>query len=151
MDTALPQKFPFILDRNLAKANCTGNRVCTSCDIVVLVCWLCSSATKRGSKLHARASVAVRGKKIIIFLPFSGGFFNILLLGGLLLRLGLLFLPDFWFPAPFDGFAPGGAGAVGAASFSAVLGLVLIAAEDNEAKEVFVGLFLGLAALVVCG
>ena len=37
MDTALPQKFPFILDRNLAKANCTGNRVCTSCDTVVLV------------------------------------------------------------------------------------------------------------------
>ena len=36
MDTALPQKFSFILDRNLAKANCTGNRVCTSCDIVVL-------------------------------------------------------------------------------------------------------------------
>ena len=36
MDTALTQKFPFILDRNLAKANCTGNRVCTSCDIVVL-------------------------------------------------------------------------------------------------------------------
>ena len=35
MDTALPQKFPFILDRNLAKANCTGNRVCSSCDIVV--------------------------------------------------------------------------------------------------------------------
>ena len=36
MDTALVQKFPFILDRNLAKANCTENRVCTSCDIVVL-------------------------------------------------------------------------------------------------------------------
>ena len=36
MDTALPQKFPFILDRNLAKANCAGNRFCTSCDIVVL-------------------------------------------------------------------------------------------------------------------
>ena len=36
MDTALTQKFPFILDRNLAKANCTENRVCTSCDIVVL-------------------------------------------------------------------------------------------------------------------
>ena len=35
MDTALPQKFPFILDRNLAKANCTENRVCTSYDIVV--------------------------------------------------------------------------------------------------------------------
>ena len=29
-------RFPFILDRNLAKANCTGNRVCTPCDIVVL-------------------------------------------------------------------------------------------------------------------
>ena len=36
MDTALPQKFPFNLDRNLAKANCTGNRVCTSCVTVVL-------------------------------------------------------------------------------------------------------------------
>ena len=36
MDTALTQKFPFILDRNLAKANCTGNHVCTSCDTVVL-------------------------------------------------------------------------------------------------------------------
>ena len=37
MDTALTQKFPFILDRNLAKANCAENKVCTSCDIVVLV------------------------------------------------------------------------------------------------------------------
>ena len=36
MDTTLAQKFPFILDRNLAKANCTGNQVCTSCDTVVL-------------------------------------------------------------------------------------------------------------------
>ena len=36
MDTALPQKFSFILDRNLAKTNCTGNWVCTSCDTVVL-------------------------------------------------------------------------------------------------------------------
>ena len=36
MDTALPQKIPFILDRNLAKANCTENHVCTSCDTVVL-------------------------------------------------------------------------------------------------------------------
>ena len=36
MDKALLQKFPFILDRNLAKANCTVNRVCTSCDTVVL-------------------------------------------------------------------------------------------------------------------
>ena len=36
MDTALPQKYLFILDRNLAKANCTEDRVCTSCDKVVL-------------------------------------------------------------------------------------------------------------------
>ena len=36
MDTALPQKFPFILDRNLAKANCTEDRVCTSCDKEIL-------------------------------------------------------------------------------------------------------------------
>ena len=36
MDTALTQKFPFILDSNLAKVNCTENHVCTSCDIVVL-------------------------------------------------------------------------------------------------------------------
>ena len=36
MDTTLPQKISFILDRNLAKANCTGNHVCTYCDKVVL-------------------------------------------------------------------------------------------------------------------
>ena len=36
MDTALPQKFYFILDRNLAKANCIEIYVCTSCDKVVL-------------------------------------------------------------------------------------------------------------------
>ena len=36
MDTAFSQKIPFILDRNLAKANCTEDRVCTSCDKVVL-------------------------------------------------------------------------------------------------------------------
>ena len=36
MYTALTQKFPFILDRNLAKANGTENHVCTSCDTVVL-------------------------------------------------------------------------------------------------------------------
>ena len=36
MDTALPQIFLFVLDRNLAKANYTGNHVCTSCDRVVL-------------------------------------------------------------------------------------------------------------------
>ena len=36
MDTVLPQKFTFNLDKNLAKANCTENHVCTSCDTVVI-------------------------------------------------------------------------------------------------------------------
>ena len=36
MNTAVPPKFSFILDRNLAEANCTENQVCTSCDTVVL-------------------------------------------------------------------------------------------------------------------
>ena len=36
METALAQKFSFILDSNLAKADCTENHVCTSCDRVVL-------------------------------------------------------------------------------------------------------------------
>ena len=36
MDTSLTQKFPFILDRNLAKAKCTGNHICTSCDKAIL-------------------------------------------------------------------------------------------------------------------
>ena len=34
-DTGIVLKIPFILDRNLAKANCTENRVCTSCNTVV--------------------------------------------------------------------------------------------------------------------
>ena len=34
MDMVLPQKFLFILDTNLAKANCTENLVSTSCDTV---------------------------------------------------------------------------------------------------------------------
>ena len=36
MDTALTQKIPFILDRNLAKANCRENHVYTFCDTVAL-------------------------------------------------------------------------------------------------------------------
>ena len=36
MDTALRQKFSFILDRNLAKANYAEKRVYASCDEVVL-------------------------------------------------------------------------------------------------------------------
>ena len=54
MDTALTQKFPFILDRNLAKANCTENRVCTSCDTVVLdfeLIWLQRVAAEKTPRL----------------------------------------------------------------------------------------------------
>ena len=50
MDTALPEKFPFILIRNLAKANCTGNRVCTSCDTVVLALLIKKSCSDKKSK-----------------------------------------------------------------------------------------------------
>ena len=35
-DTGTVLKIPFILDRNLAKANCTEDRVCMSCNKVVL-------------------------------------------------------------------------------------------------------------------
>ena len=87
MDTALPQKFPFILDRNLAKANCTGNRVCTSCDTVVLglgkLCpmgchtewrslvskitfegrWLRVDGKKGGEGNHRRCLVEVQGRE----------------------------------------------------------------------------------------
>ena len=48
METALPQKFLFILDTNLAKANCTENQVCTSCDIVVLT--QCLKTRKRADQ-----------------------------------------------------------------------------------------------------
>ena len=40
MILALYYIFPFILDRNLPKANCTGNRVCTPCDTVVFGSYL---------------------------------------------------------------------------------------------------------------
>ena len=52
MDTALQQNFPFILDRNFAKANCTGNRVCTSCDTVVLECVLECYASNKSYNKH---------------------------------------------------------------------------------------------------
>ena len=35
-DTGTVLKIPFILDRNLAKANCAENQVCTSCNTVIL-------------------------------------------------------------------------------------------------------------------
>ena len=57
MDTALPQKIPFILDRNLAKANCTGNRVCTSCDIVVLDCVLKHHLVRQNRNYHNTVKV----------------------------------------------------------------------------------------------
>ena len=52
MDTALPQKFTFILDRNLAKANCTRNNVCTFCDKVVLDIDLNKKNKKIKKKVH---------------------------------------------------------------------------------------------------
>ena len=51
MDTALPQKISFILDRNLAKANCTENHVCTSCDKVVLGSYL---NNQRGARMDVK-------------------------------------------------------------------------------------------------
>ena len=54
MDTALPQKLPFILDRNLAKANCTGNRVCTSYDIVVLAYDNFAEVFEHGENCHEK-------------------------------------------------------------------------------------------------
>ena len=53
MDTALPQIFPIILDRNLAKANCIGNRVCTSCDIVVLAQNIKNTTLQPSENLYA--------------------------------------------------------------------------------------------------
>ena len=55
MDTAFTQKFPFILDRNLTKANCTGNHVCTSCDTVVLVTALYNILSALPSETRERA------------------------------------------------------------------------------------------------
>ena len=55
MDTcSLPQKFPFILDRNLAKANWTGNRLCTSCGIVGVVFYKFLNTTKSKSWVYVR-------------------------------------------------------------------------------------------------
>ena len=59
MDTALPQKFPFILDRNLAKANCTENQVCTSCDTEVLG-W---NITDEMSKFVAQVTSGLLGRE----------------------------------------------------------------------------------------
>ena len=63
MDTAIPQKFPFILDRNSAKANCTGNQVCTSCDIEVLGCYPSIFISFVGLLFHANSCM---GKYLLI-------------------------------------------------------------------------------------
>ena len=63
MDTALPQKFPFILDRNLAKANCTENQVCTSCDIVQHINFSLTFDVLRHQLRNLK-------KKIVHILPF---------------------------------------------------------------------------------
>ena len=65
MDTTLHQKFPFILDRNLAKANCTEDRVCTSCDIVVLDLNIKLSHSVNGSNVWG--SLAPFGDDLPVF------------------------------------------------------------------------------------
>ena len=70
MDTALTQKFPFILDRNLAKANCTGNRVSKSCDNVVLAI----SKKKKKKKKKKKNSILgnyIKKTRTILVLIFS--------------------------------------------------------------------------------
>ena len=64
MDTALPQKFPYILDRNLAKANCTGNWVCTACDTVVLGLGVYSKTSLNRTLLFQKV---VRFSKISVY------------------------------------------------------------------------------------
>ena len=64
MDTALPQKFPFILDRNLAKANCTRNQVFTSYDTVVL-----GTGAKKNSILRLGNSKKLFSFEIIVLSP----------------------------------------------------------------------------------
>ena len=70
MDTALNKKFPFILDSNLAKAKCTENRVCTSCDTVVL-----GSSQKLRKKVHYQHKLCSKIKWYTtnIFRPFPNG------------------------------------------------------------------------------
>ena len=41
------KNFIFILDRNLAKANCTENHVCTSCDKVIIALRICTFFIQR--------------------------------------------------------------------------------------------------------
>ena len=59
MDTTLLQKFPFILDRNLAKANFTENHVCTSCDTVVLGTNILATASDRFSCKYSRVGLGM--------------------------------------------------------------------------------------------
>ena len=65
MDTALSQKFPFILDRNLAKANCTENRVFTSCDTVVLEAFI--NETSRYHQIYREKIIKVIALKNSMF------------------------------------------------------------------------------------
>ena len=65
MDTALPQKFPFILDRNLAKANCTENHVCTSCDTVVLALCINTKISNEDVKVTKLRDKALRNVLIV--------------------------------------------------------------------------------------
>ena len=70
MDTALPQKFPFILDRNLAKADCTEDRICTSCDKIVLFLNFFQPRPLHARGLHSRVGGHETATAAV---PVSGG------------------------------------------------------------------------------
>ena len=75
MDTALPQKFLFFLDRNLAKAKCTENHVCTSCDKVVLGLNISSMDTNLiFEKVSHTPSCHITSQIFIICFPFNPQF-----------------------------------------------------------------------------
>ena len=67
MDTVLPEKFPFILDRNLVKANCIEKQVCTSCDTVVLVI----STYKMSILTQVNKSWRIPTKNMQVTAPFT--------------------------------------------------------------------------------
>ena len=60
-DTGTVFNFSFILDRNLAKANCTENHVCTSCDTVVL-----GSLIKFSSYLYSQENFVFQWMRVFV-------------------------------------------------------------------------------------
>ena len=67
------KKISFILDRNLAKANCTENYVCTSCDTVVLVISNYLNPPRHGGALDVPPGPALAKGRVPGRFPFLGG------------------------------------------------------------------------------